>query len=818
LIPPKEIKQKEGYTLYTTEKEMKESVAIAKEADAKKDFSSTRSDKSVHRVRDEPERQLGSLRSVINTIRSDGGTPSVDSIATELSGMHSVQRAPVLLALQRTHGNRYVQRVVAEIQAKLKVGQPGDIYEQEADRMADAVMRMPEPEVKRRAEGEEELAQTKPLAGQITPLVQRQVEEEGEVKENKKFYGEKEAPIFALPLKYRLFIDPKTMVFVDTPYFYTKTEMEGFYRDAKESKNTYVRIVEKLEKKYEDLERLDPYELDKREGGEIVARAFSEVMQVCVDPKGMAAAWTRVDNPYSDIFCKIEIPKPKNPFLVFPFWQHERVHLKDCLTLVEKAKHEYRHITPTRVAARDEFYRATIWVKSEIDAYRVTVEEIQRELETYEKKSFEPTSGAPMSVEETYSIHRKQKGEKEKEIIQTKEITPNLESHIRSLKGGGQPLPESVRAFFEPRFGYDFGQVRIHADARAADTARMVNAQAFTLGRDVVFGARHYALGTAEGKRLLAHELVHVVQQNQDRLPKSDSGAIRAQRNDKQLFIMREEGDEKTAAPKPKINYKSAKRSNTYYAGKNILGWESKLVEVAGGAYKGWADLWKEGKYDEFADAVAAHQVKLGCSGKDVDGVLGLKTWAQIAGLGEAMAGIRRVRWEDSEYVCTQATKERIMRGHKIATGKSLTLPEDKTMNIFNAILQSVPSRMLDVELKYRGTGAAGALAYARLGEFVPEADIWAGKLKPGAAVQVWGNKDAYDLLREGEIEEGGKKRRITDADANFYGTSFVFVRYDTESFERMLVRHYGSTEWKSRGSYAVWVAANAKSAEEAKK
>jgi hypothetical protein len=88
---------------------MKESVAVAKEADAKKGVSATRSDNSIHRVRNEPERQLGSLRDVIGNIRRNGGTPSVENIATELSSMHTAQRAPALLALQRTHGNRYVQ-------------------------------------------------------------------------------------------------------------------------------------------------------------------------------------------------------------------------------------------------------------------------------------------------------------------------------------------------------------------------------------------------------------------------------------------------------------------------------------------------------------------------------------------------------------------------------------------------------------------------------------------------------------------------------------------------------------------------------------
>jgi len=64
------------------------------------------------------------------------------------------------------------------------------------------------------------------------------------------------------------------------------------------------------------------------------------------------------------------------------------------------------------------------------------------------------------------------------------EVQPNIESHLYSLKGGSQPLSEKDRAFFEPRFGRDFSQVQVHADARAAESAR-----AFPLGQNVVFGA-----------------------------------------------------------------------------------------------------------------------------------------------------------------------------------------------------------------------------------------------------------------------------------------------------------------------------------------
>ena len=92
--------------------------------DAKKEFSPAKSDKNIQGLRNAPKRQLGSLRGVIGDILRDGGTPSVDSSAANLSSMHTAQRAPALLALQQTHGNRYVQRVVAGIQAKLKVGQP----------------------------------------------------------------------------------------------------------------------------------------------------------------------------------------------------------------------------------------------------------------------------------------------------------------------------------------------------------------------------------------------------------------------------------------------------------------------------------------------------------------------------------------------------------------------------------------------------------------------------------------------------------------------------------------------------------------------
>jgi hypothetical protein len=88
------------------------------------------------------------------------------------------------------------------------------------------------------------------------------------------------------------------------------------------------------------------------------------------------------------------------------------------------------------------------------------------------------------------------------------------------LRSPGQPLDAKTRAFFEPRFGHDFGQIRVHTSGRAAQSARAIDAMAYTAGREIVFGTGTYAPETTEGRRLLAHELTHTIQQGaQTRAP-----------------------------------------------------------------------------------------------------------------------------------------------------------------------------------------------------------------------------------------------------------------------------------------------------------
>jgi hypothetical protein len=239
------------------------------------------------------------------------------------------------------------------IQAKLKVGQPGDIYEKEADRMAEQVMTMAEPQVQRQPEEEErkeeDQVQAKPIAEQISPLIQRQPEEE-----------------------------------------------------------------------------------EKKEEDQVQAKPLAE------------------------------------------------------------------QITPL----------------------------IQRQPEEEERKEEDQVQAKPIAEQISPLIQREPEEEKKEEGLQAKEkasrlgeVSSGFESRINSIKGGGQPLSQSTRAFFEPRFGYNFGDVRVHADSESAKAARSLNARAFTVGRNIAFGAGQHSSEAPEGKRLLAHELTHVVQQSGGRRP-----------------------------------------------------------------------------------------------------------------------------------------------------------------------------------------------------------------------------------------------------------------------------------------------------------
>ncbi|MFX0065857.1 MAG: DUF4157 domain-containing protein [Candidatus Hermodarchaeota archaeon] len=313
-----------------------------------------------------------------------------------------------ILCLQGTIGNQVVQRLVESgtIQTKLKIGQPGDVYEREADRIAEQVMRMPEPRMQRQNEEEEEkkeaeMIQPERIAGQMTPSIQRQVDEEDEEEES---------------------IQPKHV-----------------------SEQAISLIQRQVEEEEEEEEQ--------------------------------------------PLQTKLVSTEP---------------------ALLQKQEEEQE----------------------------------DREEELFQTKAFS---------------------------VQRLEVRPDLSSRIKSLKEGGQPLPKSVRVFFERRFGYDFSRVRMRTDIQAADTTKAVKAKAFTIGSNVAFGVGQYSPKTLRGRRLLAHELTHVVQQG-GAMQRSQTNRITTSGNT-QMWIQR-----------------------------GVLGWLKKQAKKVWGGIKGiskstWNALKKAGSY-----------------------------------------------------------------------------------------------------------------------------------------------------------------------------------------------------------------------------
>ena len=141
------------------------------------------------------------------------------------------------------------------------------------------------------------------------------------------------------------------------------------------------------------------------------------------------------------------------------------------------------------------------------------------------------------------------------------------------LRSSGQPLDAATRAFFEPRFGPILSRVRLHADALAQQSARDIHAQAYTVGRDIVFAPGRLSPGTHDGRRLLAHELAHVVQQSGtalsvQRQPSPDPNAARdaAIRAAELASLCSTPQVEKQAEEEIRLKLDSKKKSNPTYA------------------------------------------------------------------------------------------------------------------------------------------------------------------------------------------------------------------------------------------------------------
>ena len=143
----------------------------------------------------------------------------------------------------------------------------------------------------------------------------------------------------------------------------------------------------------------------------------------------------------------------------------------------------------------------------------------------------EEDSGGQVSMQEEEQIEKAPSNEKEEEpsgasTVQTKSegaaktTSPKLTQKISERKGKGKPLPEKTKSEMEKGFGVDFSDVNIHTDKDAQEMNKSLHAQAFAHGKDIYFNEGKFDTNSAKGKKLLAHELTHVVQQKGDEIKK----------------------------------------------------------------------------------------------------------------------------------------------------------------------------------------------------------------------------------------------------------------------------------------------------------
>jgi hypothetical protein len=134
-------------------------------------------------------------------------------------------------------------------------------------------------------------------------------------------------------------------------------------------------------------------------------------------------------------------------------------------------------------------------------------------LQAPEARRAEPLTRLASSVGNrafSQTVARMQSGEG---ILPSGLVHPDIEAAIAAASGGGRSLDRDFAAQAGAHLGDSFGDVRVHTDEHAAALSQAVSARAFTVGRDIFFGAGEYSPGTAGGRELLTHELAHVVQQ-----------------------------------------------------------------------------------------------------------------------------------------------------------------------------------------------------------------------------------------------------------------------------------------------------------------
>ncbi len=455
-----------------------------------------------------------------------------------------------ILFLQRTVGNQAVQGLLKSgvIQAKLSIGRPGDIYEQEVDRVAEQVMRMPdlsESQSKRVSEDnkfpsiqrmctdcEEELhrktdeIQIQRICTECDEKVQRQdylnipsqsSQSQGQTppgreptREERESYG----GLFPNLTEFRILRGPDNgyncfaWAVGDDSRIITSGKLEEAGYSPGHELPAWTRYLSDQHGFVWHADGTD-------ESADLVLFGESE--------HWIHHAARKADQPFGRMTfsSKMGGGETKTPVILHALRDLEGGGYGKALRSFWRASEPVKQVEGN--------YIQRMCSECEEELHRQPMEEgpfhnvgaaSSRERSRQACPERSRRDGARTSIYDHGLMLQREPMEQD-ETLQTKgssrespEVSPSVESQINSIRGGGESLPESIRAFFEPRFREDFSGVRVHTDSKANESAKAVNALAYTMGQDVVFGSGQYAPETESGKKLIAHELSHVVQQN----------------------------------------------------------------------------------------------------------------------------------------------------------------------------------------------------------------------------------------------------------------------------------------------------------------
>ena len=386
-----------------------------------------------------------------------------------------------------------------EFQPHLNISRSDDIFEQEAERVADTIIHSPAISEQTTKESlfQKKYEKAPPLLKrkEIKPVRIEEGAEKGGLRAGK-------APAWGVPIADRLIYEPKSREYKDTgtSRFFTEAAMNKQYQMAEKHIAWYSKLLQYLEDTAK--KGIDP----SADVADIIHKAWLKI----TGSKPVVGG--SMESRESGI-CAMSIEPDPNPFLVFPLWQHESLHQQTCTTTYNKAlqaiRQGKRDISGFEMGLAGKetaktYANAKFVLEDEIKAYKDVSSNIRSELQTFQQMKAKNAATSSKETGKGKKLQRKTINDQELEIA-----SPAVYEVLRSP---GRSLDDETRAFFEQRLGHDFSRVRVHTDERAARSAQEVNALAYTVGRDISFGSGQFAPNTEAGQRLLAHELTHVVQ------------------------------------------------------------------------------------------------------------------------------------------------------------------------------------------------------------------------------------------------------------------------------------------------------------------